>query len=88
MCRAEMGRAPRRERFLLLPCGEKKGEDLTKKLAGGLFQPGLSVFSSFHRESLLALLDPFLPGFVLSIITDGVAQPEHAVDILPFPVHA
>ena len=55
--------------FLLLPLGEQKREDLTKELVGSLFQPSQSVFRSSPLASVLALLDPCLPGLVPSIIS-------------------
>src|SRR5487761_604205 len=66
---------------------KEKGKGLSKQSAKSLVQSGMCPGHSAQTASLLALLHPFFPGFIPSIIAHRIAQEQHGIHVLSFPMH-
>ena len=70
----------------LLWCAEPLPEE--KHLAAGSRQALLAVLLSAQSALVLPLSRRCLPGLLPALITHGIAQDEHRIDVLSAPMHA
>ena len=70
-------------------CSRRSAAEPQRKPAlQGLFRACLGALVSPLLATLLALPPGSLPRLVPASIADGIAQREHAIDIVPLPAHA